>query len=96
MALSTMIIKPERIAQIVAREDTRKLPKPKPLVEAAEDPLTKTLVRSAVTSYTKAYRDYEISLQDLRLALDIILQNPTLVAAMIDAEALRYRPPPPE
>ncbi|MCK4297878.1 MAG: hypothetical protein KAX80_00010, partial [Planctomycetes bacterium] len=49
MALSTMIVKPERIAQIVAREDTRKLPKPKPLVEAAEDPLTKSLVRSAVT-----------------------------------------------
>ncbi len=96
LALSTMIIKPERIAQIVAREDTRKLPKPKPLVEAAEDPLTKSLVRSAVTSYTKAYRDWEIDLQDLRLALNVILRNPTLVNAMIDAEALRYRPPPPE
>jgi len=96
MALSTMIVRSERIAQIVAREDTRKLPKPKPLVEAAEDPLTTSLVRSSVTSYTKAYRDYEIDLEDLRLGLTIILQDPELVDALVDAEALRYRPLPPE
>ena len=95
LVLSTMIVKAERVAQIVAREDTRKLPKPKPIVEAREDPLVKSLVRQAATSWTAAFRDWKIDLEDLRLGLAIVLQDPDLADAMADVEAVRFRPEPP-
>jgi len=95
LALSTIIVKPERVAQIVAREEVRALPKPKAIVEPKEDPLVKSLVTQAINSWTKAYRAWEIDDDDLALGLRIVVQNDSLAAQMVATERTRYRPPPP-
>ena len=94
LALSAIIVKPERVAQLVAREEVRALPKPKPVAPAKEDPLVKSLTTSAVGSWTKAYRDWRIAAADLELGLTIVLQDPALAARLVGIEETRYRPPP--
>jgi len=95
LGLATMIVQPQRVAQIVAREEVRALPKPKAIVEPKEDPLVKSLVTQAINSWTKAYRAWEISDDDLALGLRIVVQNDVLAAQMVATERTRYRPPPP-
>jgi len=93
MTLSLMIVKPERVAQLVSREEVRALPKPKSVVLPKEDPIVKSLVRQAVSSWTKAYRDWTIVIEDLRLGLTIVLQNIALAEQLVTVERTRYRPP---
>lgn len=94
LALSTLIVKPERVAQIVARERVRALKKPKPIVAAKEDPLVTRLRRQAIDSWTKRYRAWEISEKDLLLGLTIVVEDHELAKEMVSAEVTRYRPPP--
>ena len=102
LALSTIIVKGERVAQIVARERVRALKKPKPITEPKEDPLVTSLRRQAITSWTKQYRNWLIDEEDLLLGLTIVTENPDLAAEMVAVERTRYRPvpvpppPPPE
>jgi len=95
LALSTLIVKPERVAQIVARERVRALKKPKAIVPAKEDPLVKRLRSQAIDSWTKRYRAWEISREDLLLGLTIVVEDHELAKEMVTAEVTRYRPPPP-
>jgi len=94
-ALSTIIVKPEVIAQIVAREKVRALPKPKAIVPVAEDPRVKSLVTQAVNSWTKGYRAWDLEEEELEIGLTIVLQDPALAKQMVTVERTRYRPPPP-
>jgi len=95
LALSTIIVKPERVAQLVAREEVRALPAPKAVAPAKEDPLVKTLVTQAVSSWTGAYRKWQITAEDLELGLSILLRDPARAALMVNVERARYRPVPP-
>jgi|GEM_PF-3759589 len=95
LTLSTIIVKPERVAQEVARERIRVLPKPKPLTQPKEDPLVTSLRRQAITSWTKQYRNWKIDEEDLLLGLTIVTQDPDLAGEMVAVERTRYRPPPP-
>ena len=95
IVLSTIIVKPEVVAQIVAREEVRALPKPKAIVPAAEDPRVKSLVTQAVNSWTKGYRAWELEEEELEVGLTIVLQDPTLALQMVLVERTRYRPEPP-
>jgi len=102
LALSTMIVRPERVAQLVAREEVRALPAPKQVTPVREASLVKGLVTQAVTSWTAAYRAWKISLDDLQLGLTVVVQDPALAVELVRVERARYRPqpelppPPPE
>jgi len=95
IVLSTIIVKPEVVAQIVGREKVRALPKPKAIVPAAEDPRVKSLVTQAVNSWTKGYRAWELEEEELEVGLTIVLQDPALALQMVLVERTRYRPEPP-
>ncbi len=94
LGLSTIIVRPERVAQIVAREEIRALPTPKAVAPAKEDPLIKTLTTQAVSSWTKAYRDWQITAADLELGLAVVLRDPARAAELRRIEETRYRPAP--
>lgn len=94
LALSTIYTSPERVAQEVARERVRALPKPKAITEPKEDPLVVSLRRQAVNSWTKAYRDWKIDAEDLLLGLVIVLQGRDLATQLVETEMTRYREPP--
>ena len=102
LALSTIIVKPERVGQIVAREEVRALPKPVAIAPAKEPTIIKSLVTQAVSSWTKAYRDWKITADELELGLTIVLQDAVLAGKLVAVEQTRYRPaplappPPPE
>ncbi len=95
LLLSTIIVKPERVAQIVSREVVRALPKPKAVVPVREDPRVKSLVTQAVNSWTKGYRAWELEEEELEIGLTIVLQDPDLAKQMVMVERTRYRPEPP-
>jgi len=95
LALSTIIVKPERVAQIVARERVMALPKPKAITQPKEDPLITSLRKQATDSWIEQYRDWKIDENDLLLGLTIVLQDKDLAAKMVEVEKTRYRPPPP-
>lgn len=94
LSLSTIIIRPERVAQEVARETTRALPNPKPAVPLTENPLVVKIRNQAITSWIDRYRKWEISDQDLLLALTIIVRDQALAQQMLNAELTRFRPVP--
>lgn len=98
--LSTVIVKPERVAQIAARERVRALQKPKPTTDPKEDPAIAKLRRQAADSWVKAFRAWEISEEDLLVGLTIVQHDRDLALAMVATERTRYRkppePPPPE
>ena len=96
LALSTILVKPERVAQIVARERVRALAKPKAITAPKEDPLVTSLRKQATDSWLKQYRDWKIDENDLLLGLTIVLQDKDLVEKMVAVEKTRYRPLPPE
>jgi len=95
LALSTIIVKPERVAQEVARERVRALKKPKPIVAPKEDPLVTSLRRQAINSWIKLYREWKIDAEDLLLGLTIVVEDPDLAAEMVAVELTRVRPDPP-
>jgi hypothetical protein len=96
LALSTIIVKPERVAQIVAREKVRALPAAKAITAPKEDPLVTSLRKQATDSWIKQYRDWKIDENDLLLGLTIVTQDKDLAARMVAVEKTRYRPLPPE
>ncbi len=96
LMLSTFIVRPERVAQIVARERVRAMPKAAPIVPGKVDPLITTLIRQAMNSWTKAWRAYEIEGAELLLGLTIVVQDDVLARQLVEVELTRYRPPPPE
>jgi hypothetical protein len=95
LGLSAIIVRPERVAQIVAMEEARRLPSPKAVTPVVESPLVKTLVTQAVSSWTAAYRKWEISADDLEAGLAIVTQDPALARELRRVEESRYRPAPP-
>lgn len=96
LALSTIIVRPERVAQIVAREKVRVLTKPKAIAPPKEDPLVVKLRNQAVDSWLKRFRNWEISSEDLQLGLTIVLDDRTRAASLVEVERTRYRVPPEE
>lgn len=96
LMLSTFIVRPERVAQIVARELVRARPKTKPPVTVKQNPHVRRLISQAVTSWTKAWRGYEIEEGDLLMGLTIVLQDRELAHQLVQIELTRYRPPPVE
>jgi hypothetical protein len=95
LALSTIIVKPERVAQIVAREKVRALPAAKAITAPKEDPLVTSLRKQATDSWIKLYREWKIEEADLTLGLTIVLQDKDLAAKMVAVELTRYRAPLP-
>ena len=95
LALSTVFTTNAQVKQVVLREVTRALPKPKPFVPAKEDPLVSSLRRQAVTSWTTAYRKWEITAPDLRAGLAIVLDDADLAWHLVQVERSRFRTPPP-
>lgn len=95
LALSTIIVRSERVAQEVARERVRALKKPKSIVTPKEDPLVTRLRRQAIDSWVKLYRGWEIDREDLLLGLTIVVEDPDLAAEMVTVELTRVRPDPP-
>jgi len=95
LTLSSIIVKPEIVAQVVSREVVRALPKPKAVVPVREDPRVKSLVTQAVNSWTKGYRAWELEEEELEVGLNIVLQDPALAKQMVMVERTRYRPEPP-
>jgi hypothetical protein len=96
LALSTIIVRPERVSQIVARERVRALTKPKAISPPKEDPLVTKLRNQAVDSWLKRFRSWEISSEDLRLGLTIVLDDRSRAASLVEVELTRYRPLPEE
>jgi hypothetical protein len=96
LALSTIIVRPERVAQIVNRERVRVLTKPKAVAPAKEDPLVTKLRNQAVDSWIKRFRSWQISDQDLELGLTIVLEDRDRAGALVEVELTRYREPPKE
>lgn len=96
LILSTFIVRPERVAQIVARERVRIRPKTTPIVTDKVHPLLTSLIRQAVNSWTKAWRAYEIEEAELLLGLTIVVQDAELARQLVDVELTRLRPEPPE
>ncbi len=96
LMLSTFIVRPERVAQIVARERVRMRPKTSPIVTDKVHPLLTSLIRQAMNSWTKVWRAYEIEEAELLLGLTIVVQDDVLARQLVDVELTRYRPPPPE
>jgi len=96
LALSTIIVRPERVSQIVARERVRALTKPKPISPPKEDPLVTKLRNQAVDSWLKRFRSWEISSEDLQLGLTIVLDDRDRAASLVEVERTRYRVPPEE
>lgn len=94
LALATIYVRPERAAQILARERIKKIPKPKVKAAPEENPLIKSLRTQAVNSWIARYRKWEISAEDLRLGLTIVVQDSALAGQLVDAELTRYRPAP--
>ena len=95
LALSTIIVKPERVAQIVADELVRLLPKPKSIVDVVDDPLVQSVRTQAINSWLKAYRGWLITVEDLLLGLTLVVQDAKLAQSMLDAELSAKRPAPP-
>jgi hypothetical protein len=95
LALSSIFVKEDRVAQEVAREEIRALPKPKAVTPIEKDPLINRLRNQAADSWIKGYRAWEISIEDLRLGLMIVLQDAALADGMIAAELTRRREPQP-
>jgi hypothetical protein len=95
LALTTIYVKPERVAQVMAREQVRKLPTPKAVTPVENNPQVTRLRTQAVDSWIKAYRAWEISEDDLLLSLTIIVQDSALARAMVNVEQTRFRPAPP-
>lgn len=96
LALSTIYVREERIAQEVMREVVRTLPTPKTTIEYKEPAEVKSLRTSAIGSWTKQFRAWEISEADLLLGLTIVVRDAALAAEMVDVEKTRYREPPKE
>jgi len=96
LALSTIIVRPERVSQIVARERVRALTKPKAISPPKEDPLVTKLRNQAVDSWLKRFRSWEISSEDLQLGLTIVLDDRSRAASLVEVELTRYRPLPEE
>jgi hypothetical protein len=96
LALSTIIVRPERVSQIVARERVRALTKPKAISPPKEDPLVTQLRNQAVDSWLKRFRSWEISSEDLQLGLTIVLDDRDRAASLVEVERTRYRVPPEE
>jgi len=96
LALSTIIVRPERVSQIVARERVRALTKPKAISPPKEDPLVTKLRNQAVDSWLKRFRSWEISSEDLQLGLTIVLDDRDRAASLVEVERTRYRVPPEE
>jgi hypothetical protein len=96
LALSTIIVRPERVAQIVARERVRALPTPKKIVPVKENALVQKLRRQAVDSWVNRYRAWAISEDDLLFGLALVVEDKALAEEMVRTELLRYREPPPE
>jgi len=96
LALSTIIVRPERVSQIVAREKVRALTKPKAISPPKEDPLVTKLRNQAVDSWLKRFRSWEISSEDLQLGLTIVLDDRDRAASLVEVERTRYRVPPEE
>jgi len=95
LALSTIYVRPERAAQIIARELIRKLPAPKSVTAVKEDPNITRLRTQAINSWISQYHAWEISEQDLLLGLTIVTQDPDLAQRIHDIELTRFRPVPP-
>jgi len=95
LGLSTIIMRPERVEQMVASEQVRALPTPKRVTPVTENPLVKGLVTQAVSSWTAAYRKWEISADDLEAGLTIVTRDPSLAHQLRLVEESRYRPAPP-
>lgn len=93
LALSTIIVQPARVAQIVAREQVRVLTKPPAIAPAKEDPLVTKLRNQAVDSWIKRFRNWEISSEDLELGLVIVLEDRERADALVEVELTRYREP---
>jgi hypothetical protein len=96
LALSTIIVRPERVSQIVAREKVRAITKPKAVAPAKEDPLVTKLRNQAVDSWLKRFRNWQISSEDLQLGLTIVLDDRDRAASLVEVERTRYRVPPEE
>lgn len=95
LALTTIYVKAERVAQVIAREKIRKLPTPKAVTPVELNSNVTRLRTQAVDSWLKQFRAWEISDDDLLLSLTIIVQDPDLARAMVSVELTRFRPAPP-
>lgn len=96
LALSTLIVRPERVVQLVSLEKVKALAKPKAISPPKEDPLVTKLKNQAVDSWIKRFRSWGISSEDLKLGLSIVLEDIDRAVALVDVELTRYREPPEE
>jgi len=94
LALSTIYVRPERAAQVIARERIRKLPATKTVTAVKEDYNITRLRTQAINSWIAQYHAWEISSQDLLLGLTVVTRDAVLAGRLLDVELTRFRPTP--